>query len=71
MGAAILPTTFFLLPFILHIANSVWGHGVCSLVNSEALLEFRSEFRSDALPTTATKFSEIRTRDSLRTNLVL
>ena len=50
--------------------NPSTGVGVCSLVNRETLLELRSEIRLDAVPTTTIGFSGIRTRNSLRANLV-
>jgi len=37
----------------------VRGHGVCSLVNRETLLELRSDLRSDAHPATTIDFSGI------------
>jgi len=53
---------------MLHIITPCAGCAVCTLVNSETLLEFRSELRSDALPVTAIDFSEIRTLASLNAN---
>jgi len=35
------------------------GHGVCSLLNTEILLKFRSELGSDAFPVITVDFSGI------------
>ena len=44
--------------FILPIFP-VRGHGVCSLVNEDTLLELRSKLTSDAFPVTTGDFSGI------------
>jgi len=68
--------------FILHIINPcavswslystllipIRGHGVCSLVNEETLLDLQSELRSDTISATTIDVSGIRTLDSLCAN---
>jgi len=61
----------FFFSLYSHIVNPcIRGHGACSLVNRETLLELRNELRLDALPVTTIDCSGIRTRDSPSANRV-